>query len=85
VNLLNPNPLVDDDHAYSSDWEEGKQYWFDIVHDSARDRRDPSRQIRMIDNGISADKSERPVYVMAAHVKDDQIPFHWDGTGLIKS
>jgi hypothetical protein len=29
--------LGDDDHAYSFDWEAGKQYWFDIIHDPERD------------------------------------------------
>jgi hypothetical protein len=29
--------LGDDDHSYSFDWEDGKQYWFDIVHDASKD------------------------------------------------
>jgi hypothetical protein len=41
--------LGNDDHAFSFDWKEGAQYWFDIVHDSARDRMDLTRQIHMID------------------------------------
>jgi hypothetical protein len=42
--------LDDEDHAYSFDWEEGKQYWFDIVHDLSRDRRGICRrEIRMVD------------------------------------
>jgi hypothetical protein len=43
--------LGDDDHAYSFDWVEGKQYWFDIVHDHARDKHDLCREIRMVDYG----------------------------------
>jgi hypothetical protein len=42
--------LGDDDHAYSFDWEEDKQYWFDIVHDLAKDRNGMfRREIRMVD------------------------------------
>jgi hypothetical protein len=41
--------LGDDVHSYSFDWEEEKQYWFDIVHDSANDPHDLCRQVRMVD------------------------------------
>jgi hypothetical protein len=42
--------LGDDDHAYSFDWEEGKQYWFDIIKDQSRDKRGQfSRELRMVD------------------------------------
>jgi hypothetical protein len=44
-----------DDHAYSFDWVEGKQYWFDIVHDHARDKHDLCREIRMVDYGGRVD------------------------------
>jgi hypothetical protein len=49
--------LGDDDHAYSFDWVEGKQYWFDTVHDHdhARDKHDLCRQIRMVDYGGRVD------------------------------
>jgi hypothetical protein len=42
--------LGDDDHAYSFDWIAGKQYWFDIIHDSVKDPHEVcSREIRMVD------------------------------------
>jgi hypothetical protein len=41
--------LGDDDFAYSFDWKEGRQYWFEIVHDLSRDRFNLTRQVRMAD------------------------------------
>jgi hypothetical protein len=42
--------LDDEHHAYSFDWEAGKQYWFDIVRDPSKDRNDRyGREIRMVD------------------------------------
>jgi hypothetical protein len=42
--------LGQDDHAYSFDWEEDKQCWFDIIHDLAKDRNGMfSRELRMVD------------------------------------
>jgi hypothetical protein len=41
--------LGDDDHSYSFDWEEGKQYWFDVVHDSGKDPHNLCRRIQMVD------------------------------------
>jgi hypothetical protein len=38
-----------DDHAYSFDWVEGNQYWFEVVHDHARDKQDLCREIRIVD------------------------------------
>jgi hypothetical protein len=40
--------MGDDDHSYSFDWEEGHQYWFDIVHDHSKDPHDLCRQVRMV-------------------------------------
>jgi hypothetical protein len=40
----------DADHAYSFDWVEGKQYWFEIVRDPADDLHGPhSQEIWMVD------------------------------------
>jgi hypothetical protein len=42
--------LGNDDHAYTFNWEEGKQYWWDIIYDPALDRRaGQGREIRVID------------------------------------
>jgi hypothetical protein len=42
--------LGDDDHTFSFDWLEGKQYWFEIVHDLSKDPHGTfSREIRMVD------------------------------------
>jgi hypothetical protein len=38
-----------EDHSYSIAWEEGKQYWYDIIYEEAKDRRSQARQVRMID------------------------------------
>jgi hypothetical protein len=38
-----------EDHSYDITWEDGKQYWYDIVCDDARDRAGHSKLIRMID------------------------------------
>jgi hypothetical protein len=55
----------DDDHAYSFDWKNGAQYWFEIVHDLSRDRHNLTREIRMADHagrvGSSNDCHEHPV------------------------
>jgi hypothetical protein len=39
----------EEDHSYTIDWEADKQYWFDIVYDEAKDRRDQSKLVRMVD------------------------------------
>jgi hypothetical protein len=38
-----------DDGSYSITWEDGKQYWYDIVYDEARDRRSLAKEVRMVD------------------------------------
>jgi hypothetical protein len=38
-----------DDGSYSITWEPNKQYWFDIVYDESRDRRDQAKEVRMVD------------------------------------
>jgi hypothetical protein len=40
--------LGDDDHAYSFEWKDGAQYWFEIVHDLSRDRHNLTREIALI-------------------------------------
>lgn len=52
----NTQRLGDDDHAYSFDWVEGQQYWFELVHDQEKDRQDRCREIRMVD-GFGKDDS----------------------------
>jgi hypothetical protein len=38
-----------DDGSYSIAWEDGKQYWYDIVCDEAKDRRGLAKEVRMVD------------------------------------
>jgi hypothetical protein len=38
-----------EDHSYTIDWEEGKQYSFEIVYDISKDRNGQSREIKMAD------------------------------------
>jgi hypothetical protein len=38
-----------EDHSYNVNWEEGKQYWYDIVYDEAKDRSGHSKLVRMVD------------------------------------
>jgi hypothetical protein len=60
--------LGDDDHAFSFDWVEGKQYWFEIVHDLSKDQRGMfSHEIRMID---AMDRADRMVIPLNAEIRD---------------
>jgi hypothetical protein len=52
---LNITRLGDDDHEYSFDWIEGMQYWFDIVHNHAKDKHNFCQEIRMVDYGGRVD------------------------------
>jgi hypothetical protein len=38
-----------EDHSYDITWEEGKQYWFDIVYDPAEDRTGHAKHTTMTD------------------------------------
>jgi hypothetical protein len=44
-----------EDHSSSITWEEGKQYWFDVIYEEAKTVHDASRQIRMVDFGGRVD------------------------------
>jgi hypothetical protein len=44
-----------EDHSYAITWEEGKQYWFDVIHEEAKDIHGTARQIRMVDFGGRVD------------------------------
>jgi hypothetical protein len=60
--------LGEEDHAYSFDWQEGKQYWFEIVHDLSRDPDGQfSQDIRMID---TQDRVDRMVIPVNAEIMD---------------
>jgi hypothetical protein len=39
----------EEDHSYTITWEQGKQYWFVIIYDPAKDRHDHSKQVLMVD------------------------------------
>jgi hypothetical protein len=52
---MNIQRLGVEDRAYSCDWVEGKQYWFDIVHDHAKDKQNFCREIRMVNYSGKAD------------------------------
>jgi hypothetical protein len=41
----------EEDMSYTITWEAGKQYWFDIVCDAARDRKDLAKEVKMADFG----------------------------------
>jgi hypothetical protein len=56
-----------EDHSYSITWEEGKQYWFDIIYDDGRDKRGQAKEIRMIDSVGRADNLVVPV---AANIQE---------------
>jgi hypothetical protein len=60
--------LGEDDHAFSFDLVEGKQYWFEIVHDLAKDPHGLfSQEIRMID---PMDRVDRMVIPLNAEIRD---------------
>jgi hypothetical protein len=61
-----------EDHSYDITWEEGKQYWFDIVNDDARDRTGNAKQIRMIDGHGRVDS-----FVVRNNATDLQIINLW--------
>jgi hypothetical protein len=52
--------LGDDDHSYSFDWQNDQQYWFDIVHDHAKDPHDLCHQVRMMDSIGNVESSVVP-------------------------
>jgi hypothetical protein len=39
----------EEDHSYTFEWEEGKQYWYDIAYDPWKDAGSRTRTIKMID------------------------------------
>jgi hypothetical protein len=45
-----------EDYSYTVTWEDGKQYWYDIAYDDARDRSSHAKLIRMIDGYGRVDK-----------------------------
>jgi hypothetical protein len=57
-----------EDHSYDIAWEEGKQYWYDIVYEDAKDRRNAARQIRMVDYGGRVDTSVVPNWATAQEI-----------------
>jgi hypothetical protein len=61
-----------EDDSYDITWEEGKQYWFDIVYDDAKDRAGHTRQIRMMDGFGRAD-----TLVVRNDATDLQIANQW--------
>jgi hypothetical protein len=59
-----------EDHSYTITWEAGKQYWFDIVYDVAKDRHDRSKQILMVDFSGRVDTFVVPRTATAQQVAD---------------
>jgi hypothetical protein len=49
-----------DDQSYTITWEEGKQYWHDIVYDPFKDKKSASKEVVMIDDFDRADSSVVP-------------------------
>jgi hypothetical protein len=56
-----------EDMSYDITWEEGKQYWYDIVYEIGRDPNGKSKAITMIDHSGHADSFVVPVN--ASHQK----------------
>jgi hypothetical protein len=59
-----------EDFSYDITWEEGKQYWYDIVHDPRRDMNGKSKQITMIDHAGHAETFVVPVNASAQKIVD---------------
>jgi hypothetical protein len=63
--------LDGEDSSYSFDWEEGKQYWFDIVQDPGRDRQHMfCREIRMVDPFGRVDRMLFPLDADVSEIED---------------
>jgi hypothetical protein len=61
-----------EDYSYTVTWEDGKQYWYDIAYDDARDRNSHAKLIRMIDGYGRVDKM-----VIRKNASDLQILNQW--------
>jgi hypothetical protein len=59
-----------EDLSYDITWEEGKQYWYDIVYDHSRDTKGKSKQITMIDQAGHAEPFVVPVNASAQKIVD---------------
>jgi hypothetical protein len=59
-----------EDMSYDITWEEGKQYWYDIVYEVGRDPNGKSKQITMIDHAGHADPFVVPVNATAQKIVD---------------
>jgi hypothetical protein len=59
-----------EDMSYDITWEEGKQYWYDIVYDIARDRNGKSKAITMIDHAGHAESFVVPVNASHQRIAD---------------
>jgi hypothetical protein len=56
--------------SYDITWEEGKQYWYDIVYEISRDPKGKSKPITMIDYAGHADSFVVPVNASPQKVID---------------
>jgi hypothetical protein len=59
-----------EDFSYSITWEADKQYWFDIVYDISKDRRDLAKQVLMVDFSGRTDTFVIPRTATAQQVAD---------------
>jgi hypothetical protein len=59
-----------DDQSYTVTWEEGKQYWYNIVYDPIKDRKSASKEIMMIDAFDRVDSLVVPINANVYQVRD---------------
>jgi hypothetical protein len=59
-----------DDQSYTINWEEGKQYWYDIVYEPGKDRKSTSHEVVMIDDCDRTDTLVVPVNANVYQVRD---------------
>jgi hypothetical protein len=59
-----------DDQSYTITWEEGKQYWYDIVYEPHKDRESASHEVVMIDDFDRTDTLVVPVNANVHQVRD---------------
>jgi hypothetical protein len=62
------------DFSYTVTWEEGKQYWYDIVLDEGRNLKGHAKQITMVDYAGHAEP-----FVVPINATDRRIAELWEG------
>jgi hypothetical protein len=58
------------DHSYDINWEDEKQYWFDIIHDPGRDPSGRAKEVTMVDATGKVETLVVPVTATAQQVAD---------------